>query len=423
MKQLIFGLGIVLLALMAGTVQAKDSDGRKPPTKVTQKISAKVYQVMEEAQTALEAKDLATAESLMNTLKAGADKLNDYEQAQMHNFLAAIHYEQGDNDRTIQDYISILKLEKVPDQLRNSALFRLAQLYFVKEDYARSVKVLDRWMGLQSEGIRPEAYMLQAQAYYQMDEYQQAKDPIIAAMKEARKREQPLRESWLGLLRAVYYELGDYKSAVKVLSQMVQRWPKASYYKQLAGMLGLLKSQKGQLYIMHAARAGGMLEKDFEILNMARLYMAEDAPFAAVEWLKANMADGKIEENAENLQLLAQAMSLAKDAEGQIPVLSKAAKLSGEAKQYVYLGQAQIGLYHWADAAKSLQKAVDIGGAERPGSLYMQIGTANFNLKRYSKALQAFKQAGAYEQYAKQSRQWVKFVQQEVQRTEAMKGL
>ncbi len=424
MRNLLFGVSLILLALFAGGALAQDKDkGRKPPTKVTEKISAKVYKVMEEAQLALEAKDLGTAESLMNGLKTEPDKLNDYEKAQMYNFLAAIHYEQGRTDQTIADYISLLKLDNAPEQLRNNSLFRLAQLYFVKEDYARSVKLLDKWMSLQTEGIRPEAHMLKAQAYYQLEQYADAKAPIIAAMKEARRREQPLRESWLGLLRAVYYELGDYRSAVKVLGEMVERWPKPSYYKQLSGMLGLLKSQKGQLYVMHAASVSGMLDKEFEWLNMARLYMAEDAPFAAVELLQQGMQDGVIEENAANLQLLAQAMSLAKDAEGQIPVLSKAAELSGEAKQYVYLGQAQIALYRWADAAQSLQTALKIGGVDRPGSLHMQIGTANYNLKRYSRALQAFKEAGAYEQYAAQSRQWVAFVQQEIKRTRAIRGL
>ncbi|MGJ8670175.1 MAG: tetratricopeptide repeat protein [Oceanococcus sp.] len=424
MKNILYGLLLVFLLGANHAAMAKDSDkSRKPPTKVTEKISPKVYKVMEQAQLAMEAKDLTEAESLINLIQAKPDKLNDYEKAQMFNFLAAIHYEQGQTDKTIQDYIGILKLENPPEQLRNNSLFRLAQLYFVQEDYARSVKLLDKWMSLQSEGIRPEAYMLKAQAYYQLDQYQEAKAPIISAMKEARRRDQPLSESWLGLLRAVYYELGDYKGASKVLGEMIARWPKPSYYKQLSGMLGLLKSQRGQLYVMHGAAAAGMLEKEFEILNMARLYMAEDAPFAAIELLQQNIASGVVEENAQNLQLLAQAMSLAKDAEGQIPVLSKAANLAGESKLYVYLGQAQIALYQWEDAAKSLQTALKIGDVERPGSLHMQIGTAYYNLKRYSKALQAFKEAGAYEKQAKSSRQWVTFVQHEIKRSRAMRGL
>lgn len=416
-------VSVMLTALLGSPVLAKDDDaGRKPPTRVTEKLSPKVYQKIEAAQQALEAKDLAGAAAIMDELNATADKLNDYEKSQMYNFYAAIHYEQGDIAATIADYIAILKLDNPPEQIRTNSLFRLAQLYFVQEDYSKAIRVLQEWQK-NVDSVRPEAHMLLAQAYYQLEDYDAAKAPVIEAMKEARRRGQPLQENWLALLRAVYYELGDYKSAVKVLAQLIQRWPNPSYYKQLSGMLGLMGQQKGQLYVMHAAYTAGMLEGESELLNMARLYMAEDAPYPAIEIIKQGLDDGTIEDNAQNLQLLAQAMALAKDSEGQIPVLQRAAELSGEARQYLYLGQAQISQYQWADAANSLQKALDIGGLDRPGSVYMQLGTAQFNLKRYSRALQAFKEAAAYEDYAQQARQWVAFVNQEIQRERAIRNL
>lgn len=415
----------VALAMLGMTtlVAAKSNeDGRKPPTKRTEKLSAKVYKQMELAQQAMEAKDLATAISVMQELQADSAKLNDYEKAQMFNFLAAIHYEQGDTGATIADYINILKLENPPEQVRNNALFRLAQLYFVKEDYAKSVRVLDRWMQ-EVESVRPEAYMLKAQAYYQLGDYAAAEQPIVSALKEARRRKQAPQESWLALMRAVYYELGDYKKATRVLAELIKRWPKPSYYKQMAGMLGLMESQKGQLYVTHAAALGDMLTNEFEILNLARLYMAEDAPYPAMELIQQAMREGQVEENAKNLQLLAQAMSLARESEAQIPVLKKAAELSDDPKLYMYLGQAQIAQYQWAEAATSLETALRMGGLERPGSVYMQVGTAYYNLKKYSKAMQAFKEATAYPDYAKQARQWVNFVKNEAKRNQAIRHL
>jgi tetratricopeptide (TPR) repeat protein len=423
LRKLVLGLMLAALLLSGGVAQAKSEGGsRKPPTKVTEKLSPKVYKQIEAAQVAMEAADFAGAETIITALQGSSSKLNDYEKSQIFNFLAAIHYEQGKTEQTIADYIGILKLDNPPEQIRNNALFRLAQLYFVEEDYTKSIRVLDEWMS-KVESVRPEAYMLKAQAYYQLDDYENAKAPIIEALKEARRRKQALNESWLALLRAVYYELGDYRNAVKVLSQLVQRWPKPSYYKQLSGMLGLMESQKGQLLVMHAVSVNGMLENQSELLNMARLYMAEDAPYPAIELIQQGMASGQIEETAQNLQLLAQAMSLAKESDAQIPVLVKAAKLSGSSKQYLYLGQAQLALYRWGDASQSLEKALDIGELDRTGSVYMQVGTAYYNLKKYSRARQAFKEAGAYPDNAQQAQQWVDFVGQEIKRTQALAGL
>lgn len=421
LQRVVATIAFACLAWNAQPVYADEGkEGRKPPTKVTEKISPQVFMVMGEAQKALEAKELGKAESLLNELLEKLDELNDYEKAQLYNFLAAVHYEQGRSEQTIKDYIAIVKLENPPEQIFNNSLFRLAQLYFVEEDYDRSSRILDKWMSLQTGSIRPEAYMLKAQAYYQQDKYAEAEAPILDALREAKARDQELQESWLALLRAVYYEQGKYPEAVKVLGVLVGRWPKANYYKQLAGMLGLMKHQEGQLYFMHAAYIKGMLENESELLNLARLYMATDVPYPAIDVIEEGFESGAIEETASNLQLLAQAMSLAKDSEGQIPVLQKAARLSGEAKQYMYLGQAQIAVYDWEAAADSLQKALEIGGLERPGSVQMQIGTAYFNLKRYSRSLQAFKEAAAYDGYREQAQQWVRFIKREVEREQAI---
>jgi len=417
---------LALVGLLVSTTPAFAADGgeegRKPPTRVTEKLSPRVYEQIEAAQLAMEANDLAQAEALMDALHADAEGLNDYERAQMYNFYAAIHYEQGKTDATIADYIAILKLEAPPEQIRTNSLFRLAQLYFVKEDYARSIGLLDEWMKW-VEAVRPEAHMLKAQAYYQLDRYDPARKAVIAAMKEARTRQQPLQENWLALLRAIYYEQGDYPSAVKVLVSLVERWPSANYYKQLAGMLGLLGQQKGQLYVMHAAYVAGMLQSESELLNLARLYMAQDTPYPAMEVISQGIESGVIDDSVANLQLLAQAMALGKNSEGQIPVLRRAAESSGEAVHYLYLGQALMGDYQWAEAASSLQRALDIGGLDRVGSVYMQLGTAYYNLKRYGRALQAFKEATAHEEYARQAEQWIGFVNQEIKRTKAIRDL
>ncbi|MGB1557846.1 MAG: tetratricopeptide repeat protein [Oceanococcaceae bacterium] len=410
---LLLALGLPLHGLAA--------EGRKPPTKVTEKLSQAVYEQMQAAQQAMEADDLDAAEAALQKLLDRVDKLNDYEQAQLHNFLAAVHYEQGRVEDTIADYVALLRIEAAPEQLRSNALFRLAQLFFVQEDYARSVQLLDRWM--QSvDSVRPEAYMLKAQALYQLERYAEAEGPILQALKEARQRGQPFAEGWLSLLRAVYYELGDYPKAIKVLDQMLQRWPKPAYYKQIAGMLGLIEQQKAQLSLMRAANSSQMLDSEFELLNLARLYMAEDAPYPAIALLQEAMQSGALEESADNLQLLAQAMALARDSAGQIPVLARAASMARDADLYVYLGQAQLSLYRWADAADSLQKALDIGGLDRRGSVYMQLGTAWFNLKRYSRASQAFREATAFADQASAARQWVNYVNQEVARHKAMQG-
>lgn len=415
---------LLISFMLAVPVYAEDEDERrKPPTQKTEKLSRDVYEKLAEAQTALEEKNNAGAQAILDALLTKGDALNDYEKAQIYSFYASLHYEAGDLDATIEDYKKIIRLEKVPKQLKDNALFRLAQLFFVQEKYAASIKVLDAWMKKQ-ESVLPDAYILKAQAYFQIENYEGAKEAALAALKEASKRKQKPKENWLALLRAVYYELEDYKSAAKLLEMLIAHYPKPSYYKQLAGMYGLMDQQQKQLQVMHAAYVAGMLESEGEILNMARLYMAEDAPAPAIAVLESAFEKGLVDkEDPENLQLLAQGMSLAQDHESQIPVLTQLAELSGEATHYLYLGQAQIALSRWADAAKSLRSALKQGkDLKDRGNVQIQLGMALFNAGKLREARRVFIDASADAKVGQKASNWVKYVDSEMLRKSAIQG-
>ncbi len=419
-----FSLLLLVCVLGFGPVYAKDDDGkrRKPPTQRTEKLSPKVFKQLDASQKAMEAKDITEALRVLDELKAAADKLNDYEKAQMYNFYAAIHYDSGDLDATVNDYKQVLKLEKVPDQLRDNALFRLAQLYFVKEDYKSAIKILDVWMA-RVESVSPDAHMLKAQAYYQLDDYEATRQSALQALRVARERKQPPKENWLALLRAVYYELGDYPSAAKLLELLIKQYPKPNYYMQLSGMYGLMEQQSKQLYVMHAAYVNGMLDKEAEILNLARLYMAQDAPSPAIAVIQQAMEQELVEaDKPDNLQLLGQAMALAQEHEAQIPVLQQLAKATGESRHYLYLGQAQIALSRWADAAASLRKALSGSAVDERGNVQIQLGMALFNAGQLSQARRVFIAASTDKDIGDKASNWVKYVDSELQRKQAMQG-
>lgn len=421
MRHTVRWLAVIVSMLVVPVAFGADDDEprRKPPTQVTEKLSPKVFEQLSAAQTALDEKKPAEALAILDRLIA-EKKLNDYEKAQIYSFYAAVHYESGDIDATITDYINILKLEKVPQQLKDNALFRLAQLYFVKEEYANSIKLLDKWIE-SAENVSPDAYMLKAQAWYQLENYENAKQSGLDALRAAKQRNMRPKESWLALLRAAYYELNEYEPATRLLELLVNYYPKPTYYKQLSGMYGLMEQQKKQLYVMHAAYANGMLESESEILNMARLYMAEDAPAPAITLLQDAMEKELVDAaKADNLQLLGQAMALAQEHEAQVPVLEKLASTTGESKHYLYLGQAQIALGRWSDAADSLSKALRGKDLDDRGNTQIQLGMAHFNAGNLKQARRVFINASDDPDVGDQASNWVKYVDSEMLREQAI---
>ena len=420
-KTLAHGL-LAAALLLSLNAHAEDKEKPvKPPTKLTQTLSQKVYKQLEEAQKAFDAKQYQQSLSLMQGMKSGYEKFNDYEKATWWNFLAAVYYALDDTPKAIDAYQNVLKQENLPEAMRGTTLFALAQLNFVTEDYPAAVKILSEWFR-QASDPQPDAYMLLAQAYYQMQDYAKAEKAILAGLKQAKERQVQPKENWLALLRAVYYELGNYPRAAKVLELLVAYYPKQTYWLQLSGMYGLMGDQKQQLATLHAAYQGGMLDKPQDLLNLARLYMAQEAPYPAVELLTQGFKAKTLAVDTENLQLYAQALSMAKEYDQQIPVLKKLAETSGQSKHYVYLGQAYNETGDYTQAAEAFEQALKAQDIDDKGSIRMQLGTAQYNAGKLSQARSTFMAAANDQDVADQATTWISFVSAEIQRKQALQG-
>ncbi len=423
MRMRIATVAVMLAVLLgpgaAGQARAAEKDKPvKPPTKQTQTLRADTYKKLEVVQQAFDAKDYAGALAGLDALKATEAKLNDYERATLYNLYAAVYYAQDDTQKAIAAYGTVLQQPGLPEGLRDSTLFALAQLYFVIEQYDQAVTTLKQWFAVVPEPSA-DAYVLLAQAYYQQQKYAEAEAQIIQGLRIAKARQQQPKENWLALLRAVYYELGQYDRSAKVLEILIGLYPKESYYLQLSGMYGLLGNQKAQLATLHAAYQAGMVSKESELLNLARLYLVEEAPYPAVQLLTQGFKDQQLQVNEQNLMLYAQALSFAKEYERQVPVLSKLAQMTGQSRHYLYLGQAQSELGQWAAAAASFRGALDGKGVEDADSVRMQLGTALFNAGRLQEARRMFAAAAASEKYAEAAANWMKFVAAEIERQRA----
>jgi tetratricopeptide (TPR) repeat protein len=407
--------GAALLMLLGPAPSQAAEKPQKPKTVVTQSLSQKVYKQMEVAEKDFEAKDFKGAEKALDDIKAGYDKLNDFEKATLWNLYAAVYRNENDNKRAIDAYFNLLKQNNLPEGLRNDALFSLAQTYFLDENYQDAIKVLKKWIAVVAEP-QPDAYILEAQAYYQLNQYEQAKGPILEALRIAKKNNQPFKENWLALLRAAYFETKDYKDATIVLEVLAAQYPKSSYLVQLSGMHGLMGDQNKQADLMNVAYIGGMITSSPDLLNMARLYMAQGAPQRAVELLLAKMQDKTIAINTETLQLLAQAQTLARDTEQSVPVLTKLAEMTGESRNYVFLGQAYTQLGQWDKAADAYQSALRSKDPSNPAGIHMQLGTAYYNANKLQLARAAFSGAAGSPTEGVAAGNWVKFIDTELQR-------
>jgi len=424
--KLLLGLFVILALTLSGLALAKDKAKGKPtppPTKQTQVIRAETYKKMEVAQKAFEAKDYKGSLSALDGLKVTEGKLNDYERATLYNLYAATFYAMDNTPKAIESYITVLKQANLADGLRDSSLYALAQLYFIAEDYPKAIQIVQKWLSVVAEPS-PEGYALLAQAYYQTQKYPEAEKALVTSLKISKERGQNPKEAALALLRAIYYERKEYAKAAKVLEILVSTHPdKASYWQQLAGMRGLMDQQREQLSLMHAAYRAKLLSSDTDLLNLARLYMVQELPYPAVRLLSKGFKDKSIKLNADTLQLYAQALAMGKEYQQQIPVLKKLAEITGEAKHYVYLGQAYNETGDWDSAAGAFRAALRAKNLDKPEDTQMQLGTALFNANKFAEAREHFLAAKHAESLTQAAGNWIKFVDQEIARREAVQQM
>jgi tetratricopeptide (TPR) repeat protein len=411
-------LGFASLCLLVATGPASAQEQKERETKQTVAMSQQVYEKLSEIQVAVEAKDYATANSLLQTMRAN-EKLSPYERAQVWNLTGYSAYLQENYKEAINAYEQVLIQPELPEALTLTTLKTMAQLQFTVEDYPKALETVRRLMKAVPEPSA-DVYMLEGQALFQMNRYEEALKPIKTAVDMFRSQGEVPKENWLLLLRVCYFELKDYKNMLEVVKELVQYYPKDTYILTLAGVYSELGDTKKQLALTEVLYEKGLLNTNGHITNLANLYLLHGLPYKAAEVLDKGMKAKIVEENDRNLRLMSQAYYQAREDELAIPPMARAAQMTKDGDLYIRLAQAHINLEQWDDAVSAVNSALGAGGLKRTDQAYIMMGMAYFNQKRLEQARDAFQKASRDQRSAKAAEQWIAYVDSEVRRKELM---
>ncbi len=277
-------------ATAQGSGQASKDD--KTKTKQAQAVSKAVYERITKAQEMVDAKDYSGALRSLNSLY-NPDKLTEYEQANVLNYIGFIHYNMDNMREAIATYRKLLAIPSLEAQMAKQTTFTMSQLLTVEERYAEALTTLDRWFVMETNPA-PEPFILKAQIHYNLNQYKEMVQPIENAMQVARDRNKPVKENWYGLLNFAYFQQEDYIKVRDIQKILLQSWPKKRYWKSLAGAYVELGEDDKLIYAYDAAYTQGMLEKGTEFVTMAQLYLQAEVPYKAAMLLQEKMDIGVV---------------------------------------------------------------------------------------------------------------------------------
>ncbi len=407
--------GLASFALPAA--HAQDGQQEERETRKTPALRNAVYEKLAEAQTAAEEKDLATAEQVLNDMinDRGKDELNSYELANVYNLMAFIHYSREDYGRALQAYENVVRQPDIPLAMEINTRYTVAQLYFVQEQWREGISALLKWFEM-SDNAPANAYVLLAQGYYQLEDFPKALENVEIAIDLYREKDKTPKEQWYNLARFLYTDRGDIDRSMEVLEQLLIHYPKKDYWVQLSYMYSEKQNEVRQLGSMETAYVQDLLDKDGELRNLASLYLSQGVPYKAGKVLERGFEEGTVEDTTKNYELMAGSWRQAQEIDKAIPAMETAASKSDSGELYSQLGSVYLDGDEFDKAIEAINKGLQRGGVKRPDTARLVLGMAYFNREEYDKAREAFKAAGRDERSEQYARQWIKYMDSEIDR-------
>ena len=394
------------------TAYAAEAKSSEPTVKVPA-MRNRVYTQLSRAQgLADEGKHQEGLEAL-NNVKSKISSLNSYEKAMLWNFYGFLYYGNEDLASAISSFEKVVAEKAIPLTLRTSTLYSLAQLAMQQQSYKKSLNYLNKWKEVNDKPLTSTQQMLFSQIYYQDKNYKSSLEYVTKAIDLAFTNDETPKENWFILQRANYYELKQPKNVVKVIENLVKYYDKPKYWIQLGGMYGEVGYEDKQLAVMESAYQAGYLTTSQDIVTLAQLYRFHDVPYKAADLLAKAIDNGDVAAEEKYLDMLAQSYIAAKNDDKAIPVLIKASVISDTGKFDAFLAQSYLNTEKWKLAIQSANKAIERGGVDRIGDMYLVIGMSNFNLKKFTPSLNAFSKAEKLPKTSKTAKQWYKYVERE----------
>ena len=338
------------------------------------------------------------------------EAMTEFDRASVLQIRGSAHVNLDDYESGLADFENAIAQGALPAEQTSRLRFNMAQLYFVTEQYEKSIEFFERWLAEDPEPTANTWFML-AGAHYQVGNFERSLDSIKSAMELT--EEPDLRQ--YELKNVLLNELNRPAERIDLLKRMVAIWPdRLSFWRQLSSLYLEQDDQLKAFGALESAYLAGLIDEESDILVLSQFYSTFNNPYRGARLIEREMDEGRVERNVENLELLSQLWSQAREHREAIPVLREAARLSDTGQLSFRLGQALLATEDNARAEAAFEDAIDKGDMDDNilAEAWILLGNARFNQAgpgdRQQRRLadQAFAQAERFPVTRAQARDW-----------------
>jgi tetratricopeptide (TPR) repeat protein len=383
--------------------KAADKDKKEERTKSVG-LSKRVADKLTEVNALIEANNFKGALTQIDGV-AKRRGLSDADNAQIHRFRGYILMSMDQPKEAAKEFEISLATQGLDASAEQQMMYSLAQIYTSMSQFDKALEVINRWFEAEATP-KPDAYFLKAMILVQQEKFKDA----LAPAKVAVESEKP-RESWVGLLVAIYNSLDDYPNVATTLERLISINPtKKSYWVQLAAVQNLLDREAKALAMLRLAREADLLTEDREFKQLARLLFLRDLPYQCAKTIEEGMTAKVVKADAESYRLLSNCYIAARETDKALPPLEKAGELAPDGEMYMLLGQMHLQRDRFDPAIAALKKALSKAKPEQRGAANLMIGVAELGKNNYAAAERSFQAAHGDPKVRNAAESYLKFV-------------
>ncbi len=319
-------------------------------------------------------------------------KASPYAQAFAHELLGGIYWNADKADQAIEEYKKALALNALPNNSQFDLLYRLAQTQLQSEKYQDALNTLADWEK-QTNTQTADELALKANAYYRVDQFQQA----IDTMKKAMSMTDKPNESWQQILMGSYFELNQYDEAAKIVQGQLQKNPTD---KKLVNQLAQIYIQADKpaqaIDVLTKAKSDGLITSSDDYTQLAKLYAMADKPKDGAATLKEGFAKNILQDSYDNNKLLGDLCMQAEDDACAVDAYTKASPQAKDGNVDYQLGYLLFYSGKAKEAVDALSRALSKGGLRQEGETYLLRGDAENELNQSAAALADWEKAAGH---------------------------